>query len=237
MLRDAKTIVSWIMLLINNTIVMHNNTAFRQIIGIPIGPNCAVFLANFVFFSYEFQYHLRMLTKRKYKRIDMLRYVNRFLDDIAAMNYPLFEKHKYQIYPKDMFTLNIESSGLPMHCLDIHFYYCQTRQCFATRLHTKEEDPKFKGLPFTKYPSPCSFINQSAMYNTFTTLLHTRFNTHSFFDTFKLDVTTLIKLLTKGYNKNRLRKKFQHFVTVRKPFYRALNVHSVTKHMFKQIDN
>jgi hypothetical protein len=129
---------------------MHNNKAFRQIIGIPIGTNCAVFLANFVLFSYEFQYLLEMLTKRKYKRINMLRYVNRFLDDIAAMNYPLFEKHKYQIYPKDMLTLNIESSGQPMHCLDIHFYYCQTHQCFATRLHTKEEDPKFKGLPFTK---------------------------------------------------------------------------------------
>jgi hypothetical protein len=45
----AKDILGWTMDLIMNTVVCHNGKLYRQIIGIPMGSNPAVYIANFLF--------------------------------------------------------------------------------------------------------------------------------------------------------------------------------------------
>jgi hypothetical protein len=103
-LPDAATLSLWITTLTNNTVVMHNNKAYLQIIGIPMGTNCAVFLANFILFTYEYDYLLHCLSTKFYTRIEELRYQKRFLDDILSLNNPHYNNYNYEIYPEHMLT-------------------------------------------------------------------------------------------------------------------------------------
>ena len=73
-----------------------------------------------------------------------------------------------------MQTLEEENSGLPLFCLDVHFYYNYSDNCFATKLHQKRDDPKFAGkLKFTRFPHAYSFISHATLYSTFAGLLVT----------------------------------------------------------------
>ena len=104
-----------------------------------------------------------------------------------------------------MLTLELEDTGLPITCLDISFYHHNKRQCLATTTHSKDIDPKFAGLPFTRYPHPSSFISPAILYNTFLTEIHRYHRNNTFFNTFKHDTIKIMTyMITKGYNRKRL---------------------------------
>ena len=99
---------------------------FKQVIGIPMGTNCAVFLATFFLFTYELDYLNFLLfdafnnnNLEALKIIDLFKYTKRYLDDIFSLNNPLFEELQYNIYPQKMLNLSCENSKLPLHCLDV----------------------------------------------------------------------------------------------------------------------
>ncbi len=48
--------ISWLDLLLDNLFICFGNCAYRQCIGIPMGANCAVYLANFYLLTYEFDF-------------------------------------------------------------------------------------------------------------------------------------------------------------------------------------
>ncbi len=185
-----------------------------------MGTNCAVYLANLFLFSYELEYITKLLVEKDYTRIEALRLTKRYLDDIITINNPHFELYKYDLYPKNMLTLNKEQDNLPLHCLDVHIYYNNKTENLETKSHSKKDDPKFKALTFTKYPHPHSYIHQNILYNTFTTELHRLNRINSNFSTFHKDTNRLIDyLIHKGYNKKRLLNKLQSFVKENLPLY------------------
>ena len=53
---DLETLIKMINWLIDNTYVIVGDKVFRQVIGIPMGTDCAPFLANLFLFSYEFNW-------------------------------------------------------------------------------------------------------------------------------------------------------------------------------------
>jgi hypothetical protein len=233
---EADTIILWVETLIKNTVILHNDVPYNQIIGIPMGTNCAVNLANFFLFTNELAYLTTCLETKNYKRITDLRFTKRYLDDIPTFNNPDYETYKYDIYPKEMLELNLEGNNLPLACLDIHFYYNEQFDCYATTLHSKQDDPKFKGLPFTRYPHPLSFINPAYLYNTFTTELHRYYRNNTFFHTFALNTATLLDyLLRKQYNKNKLHRKLRHFISTHLPFYQTYNAHKATNYILQPL--
>ena len=50
--------------LIDNTYVTVGNQVLRQTVGIPMGTDCAPFLANLFLFAYEFRYLNNLLTRK-----------------------------------------------------------------------------------------------------------------------------------------------------------------------------
>ena len=88
-----------------------------------MGTNAAVNLANFTLFTYEYDHLILCLLSGEYDTLRDLHYQKRYLDDIITLNNNLFDNHKDDIYPQDTLTLNLEQEGLPLHCLDFHFYY------------------------------------------------------------------------------------------------------------------
>ena len=72
---------------------------YQQIVGIPMGTNCAPLIANLFLFCYEREFMSNLHTSKQYELINMFNYTSRYLDDIFTIDNPEFEKHIPDIYP------------------------------------------------------------------------------------------------------------------------------------------
>ena len=75
---------------------------YQQIVGIPIGTNCAPLIADLFLFCYERDFMSYLLKSKQYDLIDMLYDTSRYLDDIFTIDNPEFEKHIPDIYPTEI---------------------------------------------------------------------------------------------------------------------------------------
>ena len=88
--------------LIDNVYVTCGNSLFRQKIGIPMGTDCAPFLANLFLFSYENEWMMKMKTEnpqsaRKFNRS------TRYIDDLLTINNDgLMKEYMNDIYPDEL---------------------------------------------------------------------------------------------------------------------------------------
>jgi len=58
---EASDLISWLDFLLDNLFLCFRQGVYRQCIGIPMGTNCAVYLANFYLFTYEFDFIKHLL--------------------------------------------------------------------------------------------------------------------------------------------------------------------------------
>ena len=78
--------------LVDNIFVVFAGKVFQQIIGIPMGTNCAPLLADIFLYSYEAEFIQSLLSAGK-KRL------YRYIDDVLSINNPDFENYLGQMYP------------------------------------------------------------------------------------------------------------------------------------------
>ena len=78
--------------LIDNPYVIVGNQILRQTIGIPMGTDCAPFLANLFLFSYEFRYLNNLLKQRNFTVLNKFRRCVRYIDDVLLINNDNFLK-------------------------------------------------------------------------------------------------------------------------------------------------
>ena len=91
---------------------------FRQVIGIPMGTDCAPFLANLYLYALEFEF-LEKLTKQDIRLARKFSKTFRYIDDLSMFNSDgLMDTYKTQIYP--LLILNNENkSDLKATILDL----------------------------------------------------------------------------------------------------------------------
>jgi hypothetical protein len=53
---EASDLISWLDVLLDNLFLCFGLCVYKQCIGIPMGTNCAVYLANFYLFIYKFDF-------------------------------------------------------------------------------------------------------------------------------------------------------------------------------------
>jgi len=124
---EASDLISWLDFLINDLFIFFGQGVYRQCIGIPMGTTCAVYLAIFYLFTYEFDFIKRLLKSKTYVALHSLSLVYRFVDDLFVPNFPNFEKFMYLnqdtfgsgIYPKTSCELNCTSKGFSCNFLDL----------------------------------------------------------------------------------------------------------------------
>ena len=151
--------------MINNIIFCFGETLARQVIGIPMGFDPCVFIANFFCYTKELSWALRMVAHGP-DTFHILRYfVNtlRYIDDLFSVNNPYFKKYLVLdgiffddgtpagIYPSYL-KCKLEQSGRTVHFLDVHVFYDTTRRAVSTTIYSKQGDPKFSLVKFNKYP-------------------------------------------------------------------------------------
>ena len=94
---------------------------FQQIVGIPMGTNCAPLLADIFLYSYEAEFIQSMLSTGKKQLASQFNFTYRYIDDVLSINNPEFENYLGQMYPveleiKDMTESNTSTSYLDFFC-------------------------------------------------------------------------------------------------------------------------
>ena len=105
--------------LVNNIFVVFAGKVFQQILGIPMGTNCAPFLADIFLYSYEAEFIQSFLSTGRKQLASRFNFTYRYIDDVLSINNLEFENYSGQMYPveleiKDMTKNNTFTSYLDL---------------------------------------------------------------------------------------------------------------------------
>ena len=101
----ADQICNMIDFLADNIFVKFGGCLFRQVIGIPMGTNCAPLLTGLFLYLYENEF-LDSLVKSGYRRFTRsFNLCYRYIDDLIVFNNKKFIDHVKDIYPPELKSL------------------------------------------------------------------------------------------------------------------------------------
>ena len=117
----ANDICKMIKFLLDNVYVRFGGQLFRQMVGIPMGTNCALLLADLFLYSYENEFLDKLVKegKRKLARKFSLSY--RYIDDLISFNNRRFKEFISDIYPKELTISETTESTSIASYLDLLF--------------------------------------------------------------------------------------------------------------------
>ena len=92
----------WKRLLLDNIFIRFGTKLYRQVVGIPMGTNCAPLVADLFLFCYERDFMMSLSDDKQADVIDAFNTTSRYLDDILNINNVYFDNMVSQIYPSEL---------------------------------------------------------------------------------------------------------------------------------------
>ena len=86
--------------LVDNIYIRFGRQLFRQMIGIPMGTNCAPLLADLFLYSYESDISYKLVKEGKRKLARKFNLSNRYINDLISFNNKRFKEFISDIYPQ-----------------------------------------------------------------------------------------------------------------------------------------
>ena len=105
--------------LVDNIFVVFAGKAFQQIIGIPMGTNCAPLLAYIFLYSFEAEFIQSLLSTGRKLLASQFNFTYRYIYDVLSINNPDFENYLGQMYPP--WTWDLRHDGEQHFCFLIGF--------------------------------------------------------------------------------------------------------------------
>ena len=96
--------------LLDNIFIRFGTKLYRQVVGIPMGTNCAPLGADLFLFCYERDFMMSLSDDKQDDVIDAFNTTSRYLDDILNINNVYFDNMVSQIYPSEL-QLNIANAS------------------------------------------------------------------------------------------------------------------------------
>ena len=93
---------------------------YRQIVGIPMGTNCAPLVADLFLFCYERDFMLSLSDNNQADIIEVFISTSRYLDDLLNIDNPYFEHMVGQIYPTELQLNKANSSATEAPFFDLN---------------------------------------------------------------------------------------------------------------------
>ena len=192
--------------LIVNNYIAYKDEVFRQIIGIPMGTNCAPHLANLFLHFYEGNY-IDELGKTDPGTAILLNNRFRYQDDCIIFNDDgSFESHWHKIYPAEM-VLEKTNNGNSCTFLDLDITL--ENGLFTYKSYDKRRN---YGFDVIKYPDLSSNVPKIPSYAVFNSQMIRFCDVNSTFDQFKLDTMQLYSTLVRQkFDKHVLKANFLKF--------------------------
>ena len=85
----------------DNIYVRFGGQLFRQMVGIPMGTNCAPLLAELFLYSYENEFLDKLMEGRR-KLVRKFNLSYRYIDDLISFNNKRFKEFIFNVYPKEL---------------------------------------------------------------------------------------------------------------------------------------
>ncbi len=187
-----------------NTHVQFGPYLFHQKIGIPVGDNCAPFLADLFLSWLEYKFMIN-LTKNVKKLARLLSNNSRYLDDILIINLKGFGKTATKIYPKELILENTNVSDTHDTFLDLDITIINDK--FNVGIYNKTDHFNFE---ITSFTFPESNIHSQIGYNTFYSQLFRFYQLCSNLNNFEIRAQLVFKkLISRGYLLLQLSKRYK----------------------------
>ena len=119
---------------------------YRQIVGIPMGTNCAPLVADLFLFCYERDFMLSLSDNNQSDIIEAFNSTSRYLDDLLNIDDPYFEQMVGQIYPTELQLNKANSSDTEAPFLDLNLSI--TNDIVSSKSYDKRDDFNFEIVNF-----------------------------------------------------------------------------------------
>ncbi|KAK3087212.1 hypothetical protein FSP39_003163 [Pinctada imbricata] len=194
-------IIQMLNFLIDNIFVVFGGKVFQQIVGIPMGTNCAPLLADIFLYSYEAEFIQSLVSEGKRYLASDFNFTYRYIDDVLSINNPKFADYLSSIYPSELEVKETTETNNSASYLDIMLSY-DTDGHMNTSLYDKRDDFNFS---ITNFPFLSSNIPSSPAYGVFISQLIRYARASTKYTDFALRARRLSdKLLNQGYVCDRL---------------------------------
>ena len=111
---------------------------FRQMVGIPMGTNCAPLLADLFLYSYENEFLDKLIKEGKRKLARRFNLSYRYIDDLISFNNKRFKEFISDIYPKELTISETTESTSVASYLDLLFTRDRSNN-ITTKLYDKRD--------------------------------------------------------------------------------------------------
>ena len=204
----ADSICEMIEFLIDNIFVQFGGRLFRQVIGIPMGTNCAPLLADLFLYSYENEFLDNMIRSGHRRLARSFNLCYRYIDDLIVFNNKKFLDYLKEIYPSQLTVEKANKSDHLADYLDLTFIIDSGGK-LSTRLYDKRDDFDFH---IVNFPFLSSNIPSGPSYGVYISQLIRYARCCSHYDDFRYRHKCLVdRLLSQGYKALRLEKSFKKF--------------------------
>ena len=130
-----------------NIYVQFDGMVYQQIVGIPMGTNCAPLIADLFLYCYERDFMSDLQKSKRHDLIDMFNDTSRYLDDIFTIDNPEFEKYIPDIYPAELQLNKANISDKETSFLDLNI------KVIGRDIHTSVYDKRDDfGFPIVNFP-------------------------------------------------------------------------------------
>ena len=195
-------------MLIDNCYIAYKNCVYRQVIGIPMGTNCAPYLANIFLFMYESQYIKTLVDRGQVKKASLLSNIFRYQDDAIVFNdNGLFSRIYEDIYPEELVLLNTNVSNNCCNYLDLSITLQNGK--FKYTLFDKRNDFGFEVI---NYPFISGNIPKIPSYGVYVSQL-IRFCNVSCESISNMVLDLNKKFSKQGFSVDGLKRKFKQFAS------------------------
>ena len=194
--------------LVDNIYVRFGGVLFRQMVGIPMGTNCAPLLADLFLYSYENEFLDKLIKEGKRKLARKFNLSYRYIDDLSSFNNKRFKEFISDVYLKELTISETTESTSIASYLDLLFIRDKSNN-ITTKLDDKREAFSFH---IVDSPFMSSNIPSAPAYGVYASQLIRYARCCSHYSDFSLRHRALVaKLLSQGYKVNRLSNTFKKF--------------------------
>ena len=241
---NSNALLELIQFLVYNTFVINGGVIYKQVIGIPMGTNCAPLLANLYLYAYESSFIDRIQGAKGDTTARSFHMSFRLIDDLLSVDNSLLRDYidlpapktlddgVGGIYPEEL-TLNDTSLEDCVQFLGMELRY------IGNSLELMVFDKK-KEFPFRviRYPHLDSVIPTSIPYGVFTGLLYRRYRICTRKTVFlKNAVELAMSLRDKRCSQRRLCNLFRNFLFRKAPLRWNCSVLSLFRQFARQMGN
>ena len=193
--------------LLDNIFIRFGSKLYRQIVGIPMGTNCAPLVADLFLFCYERDFMLSLSDNNQTDVIEAVNSTSRYLDDLLNIDNPYFEQMVGQIYPTELQLNKANFSNTEAPFLDLNLSI--RNGIVSSKIYDKRDDFNFGivNFPFLDGDVPHSpsygvYISQLIRFARVCSNVEDFNNRNLFFTA---------KLLKKGNRYHKIRRAFSKF--------------------------